>query len=274
MALDASRWRVYASFLPPEIPTVEDTVRAAWSAGNCHRHAHREIMVALSGKGVYGAGGRLYSCDPGSVFFFGHEEEHDCGYPPFAPDADHIWMGMVGGSVLGGIVSIRRGRYRHILKFEWSEAVRAPLGLLESYWAEAESEPFAGTARCRAGLTAALSLVLLELLRVRRAGEADVSHLPSPAERAVRVVAEHIRETGGRGCDLRTLADLAGYDRFYFLRLFKRCIGRTVHQYVDECRRVKVAEWTAAGRPQKEIAAALGFSSPAVFSRWKRLRMR
>ena len=78
----------------------------------------------------------------------------------------------------------------------------------------------------------------------------------------------------GRGVTLDMLARISGYSKFHFLRLFQRCTGQTVHTYIDHCRRQRVEAMLQQGCAKKEIAAALGFSCPAAFSRWLKVSSR
>jgi AraC-like DNA-binding protein len=91
----------------------------------------------------------------------------------------------------------------------------------------------------------------------------------------VRTVQRHIDAIHGREVTVQSVARLAGYSPYHFLRLFKRHAGCTVHEYVNRARRRRVGELLARGWSQKAIGADLGFSGPASFSRWwKRQRQR
>ncbi len=78
-------------------------------------------------------------------------------------------------------------------------------------------------------------------------------------------IATHLSEAE----DLDVLAHLSGYSKFHFSRIFKACTGETVHTFIDACRLRKSSELLKRGVLCKEVAAALGFSSPAAYSNWR-----
>ena len=86
----------------------------------------------------------------------------------------------------------------------------------------------------------------------------------------IAAICRHIRKTGGADASLQNLAQIAGYSKFHFLRLFQRHTGQSIHAYVNQSRLLKVEAMLARGLILKTIAAELGFSCPAAFSRWYR----
>ena len=86
----------------------------------------------------------------------------------------------------------------------------------------------------------------------------------------IKAICRYIRKTGGADASLDHLAQVAGYSKFHFLRLFRQYKGQSVHEYVNQSRLRKVEALLAGGLALKAIAAELGFSCPAAFSRWYR----
>jgi AraC-like DNA-binding protein len=64
------------------------------------------------------------------------------------------------------------------------------------------------------------------------------------------------------------LAEMSGYSKFHFLRIFRTHTGMYLHDYINFCRLERVARMQKNGCYKKEIASALGFSSLSAFSRW------
>ncbi|MBA3686750.1 MAG: helix-turn-helix transcriptional regulator [Planctomycetes bacterium] len=98
---------------------------------------------------------------------------------------------------------------------------------------------------------------------------------PQPAahdaqSEAIDAILHHIDHCSGRGVSIEHLARIAGYSPFHFTRVFRKRTGRTVHQYVDECRRRAYRDLRAQSFPHRAIAERLGFSCASAFSRWLR----
>jgi AraC-like DNA-binding protein len=71
---------------------------------------------------------------------------------------------------------------------------------------------------------------------------------------------------------LESLARVGGMNKFALLRQFKRAFGTTPHHYLISLRVERARARLAAGEPPAVVAAALGFSDQAHFSRhFKRL---
>ena len=73
---------------------------------------------------------------------------------------------------------------------------------------------------------------------------------------------------------LESIADIAGFSKFHFSRLFKQCSGQNFYDYL--CfKRIKTAEMLLLKPtlPITEIALQSGFSSLSTFNRtFKRLK--
>ena len=83
-------------------------------------------------------------------------------------------------------------------------------------------------------------------------------------------IRRHIETANGKGCGLDSLARIAGYSKYHFLRLFHKHIGMTLHEYVDRCRRQAYRRLAADGLRQNAIADALGFAHPSTLTRWRK----
>ncbi len=100
----------------------------------------------------------------------------------------------------------------------------------------------------------------------------DLNPIPEePVQRrVVRMIQEHLEETGGADMSPAELARMSGYSKSHFMGMFKRLTGTTLQEYLDDCRWRKALEMQARGYARCNIAANLGFSCPASFSRWFR----
>jgi AraC-like DNA-binding protein len=80
--------------------------------------------------------------------------------------------------------------------------------------------------------------------------------------RARRFMDEHCCDT----LDLQTISGCAFLSRYHFIRLFKRCYGRTPHKYLTERRMEAAKALLAANTPVAETCHRVGFDSPNTFS--------
>ncbi len=259
-------WRLIASFL--DQPTaVTDPERLAWSNAHAHAHAYREILITLRGDGVYGCHDRLHRCTPVTVIFFDAHEPHDFGYPPGADTVEHLWLVVLPAQLFIRHLEVRNGAIPADAPTWVLDTPPAATRLSESWdWARGSRHLPHSLRRLR--LVGALSDII--------SATAELDLVEGPGERlrvqetAVDAVCQHLRETAGRGASLDTLARMAGYSRFHFLRVFKRHTGCTVLRYIDRCRLHRARDLQAANYTQQAIADELGFASPSSFSRWLR----
>jgi AraC-like DNA-binding protein len=81
-------------------------------------------------------------------------------------------------------------------------------------------------------------------------------------------VCRHIDEHCVRELAIDELAELAGYSKFHFARLFKSCIGVSCHDYVTRQRILRAEQLLADPLlPVTEVAMRAGFGSLATFNR-------
>ncbi len=80
---------------------------------------------------------------------------------------------------------------------------------------------------------------------------------------------EHIHQSTDQPPTLEELADVASMSARHFARRFETLLGCTPHAYVTARRFARAREMLLEERfKTHQIADALGFSSPATFSRW------
>jgi len=66
--------------------------------------------------------------------------------------------------------------------------------------------------------------------------------------------------------DLKTIAEFSFLSKYHFIRLFKRCYGRTPHQYLTEKRIECAKKLITSNYTVVETCYAIGFSSRNSFS--------
>lgn len=263
----ADRWRFAANAFPGEVPPARRCPHDAWMRAHIDAHHHREVLIPLSGRGYYGLSGRSYPTRPGVVFLFDVMEPHDFRYPPGHAPAEHLWFFFTRGQCG---VSLMRVGGSHGHSTQWQHSyLLSDLGLasVQAIFPNADSPvPVEGQRR---RCVAALSLLVAAL--VEKGCE------PQPATRVagvqnevVRDVIRHIQEAHGHGCRLESLARIAGYSKYHFLRVFQEHAGMPLRRCVAEARAHGFRKMTADGLPLKVIAHRLGFAYPSALCRWRR----
>ncbi|MEN6643867.1 MAG: AraC family transcriptional regulator [Armatimonadia bacterium] len=269
--LAPERWALVTPELA-ELEPCEDARHQRWMEVNTHCHAHREICLITRGEGVHGCGGAMYHFTPGTVFYFEAFVGHDQVPPPYMDGVDQLWFSVVKDSVVARLIEVRNGEFGFGGRFRELLTDRE-LGVTDcgSLLSRIQLTGMPGEL-CLLQLRAAVMTLVSALLAVGYAP--PVPELADDFQgRVITMVARHIAETAGRGESLDSLARLAGYSKYHFLRLFQQHTGRSVHEYIDECRLQRVSAGLAKGHTQRQIAEELGFSSAAVFCRWyKRYR--
>ncbi|MCE5241480.1 helix-turn-helix domain-containing protein [bacterium] len=266
--LDWRRWRLVSRQIPREVEWVEDRRHKRWMADHSHSHSHTEVMVVLRGCGLMGYEGRVYPYTSGTIFCFGPNETHDLEMPEWGQETEMLWIVLMGRKFVARVTQFRpdlpRGRKTmgHLVMAEDSGLMVANpvVDLLEAGARRTDVRSMQ--------LHAGVQLLVAAL--ISQGDESDRFPEGRVQQRIVRMVQEMMEETGGAKLTPAELARVSGYSKSHFMRLFRHWTGRTVQDYLDECRWRRVHELVYAGLRQYQIAATLGFSSPASFSRWAR----
>ena len=86
----------------------------------------------------------------------------------------------------------------------------------------------------------------------------------------IKTIVRHIQESRGCGCRLESLARIAGYSKYHFLRLFQKHSGLSLQSCVNNSRAQAFRKMAAAGMPLRVISSDLGFAFPSALCRWRR----
>lgn len=226
-----------------------------------------EVLIALQGKTVYGLNNQVYPCGPGTVFVFDPAIPHDDYYPPWTPAITHLWIAFVQDKAMAWLMSGREDQIRTKCNLkcllDLKDTVLWQDGVSSLFHEEKPRELI------RLRLSAALTDIIVTLVEEGyRATTADQHHLFQREK--IETICRHIQATGGADATLDNLAQIAGYSKFHFLRLFRQHTGQSIHEYVNQARLRKAEDLRAQGLTFKAIAVELGFSCPAAFSRWYR----
>jgi AraC-like DNA-binding protein len=265
---NAEHWRLVASGLPEEVPAVRHRAHDAWALRHVDVHPNREMLVVLSGAGYQSLCGRTYPARPGTAFFFDAMEPHDRHYSPTQPSADHLWFHFMPDRCSLRFLRVRKGRGDY--RSGWHGWYTLPeLGLATAdvlFPGSASSSP-PETVRRRCA--AAFALLMTSL--VEKGYEKPQAHPKEDFHSGIiQTIVRHIQESHGRGCRLESLARIAGYSKYHFLRLFQKHTGLSLQTCVNNSRVQAFRKMAAAGTPLRVISSDLGFAFPSTLCRWRR----
>ena len=92
-------------------------------------------------------------------------------------------------------------------------------------------------------------------------------HFPLEHQVAQVVSAKQfIEQHASSDINLDTIAGNAFFSKYHFIRIFKRCYGRTPYQYLIEVRLQKAKQLLQSGLSVSDTCVSVGFTSPTSFA--------
>ncbi len=268
--LTPATWRVLAPGAGFEAEPSFNPRARAFARTHRHSHPHVEIVITLSGEVVYGCFGGVYRLVPGTVAVFVPGDDHQVGFGPASRRADQLGVGVMKHKFVARRVVITNGRETPedttiIAGHESDTGLNFATTIAHLCMPDGGVPSAVVRARVLA-LTGALTAAIV----ARGHGTGTVPGQAAETDRVIETIQEHLDATCGCNAKLDTLAEVSGFSKFHFMRLFQRRAGMTVHTYIDHCRRRKVSQLLKKGWSKKAIAAEIGFSCIQSFSRWSR----
>jgi AraC-like DNA-binding protein len=265
---NAEGWRFVASALPQEVAAVRNHAHDAWARRHVDVHASRELLIVLAGTGHQSLCGKTYPARPGTVFFFDAMEPHDSWYSPAHPPAEHLWFHFTPDKCSVRFVRVGGGRDERRSGWHgWYTLPELRLSAAEVLFPG--SAPLSPPETVRRRCAAALALLVTSLVEKGYEKPRARSKEDFHAE-IVQTIVRHIHESHGRGCRLESLARIAGYSKYHFLRLFRKHAGMSLQSCVNSSRVQAFRKMAAAGAPMRVISSDLGFAFPSALCRWRR----
>lgn len=261
-------WQIVSSLCPPDITPVDGRLHPiALQVAAVHYDPCPQISIFLQGEGVVCIGKTVYPCKPGSVFFVDAFEHHSYHFNDLQSPADLYRINVLHGYYVVRYWPHREGEMiETVSQDDILTDIEAGV-LLGKQMEDLRHSTLAPThVRTRlVAATAVLAGAIAERHLLRRQRERGDFQ-----REVVEAVRRHIVETLDREQTLDDLARVAGYSKYHFARVFRQETGQSVHEYVDTCRLARMGKLEGEGKSQKQIAAALGFSSPTAFAKWRR----
>lgn len=256
-------WRVVSNFFcDPGVSPVSAPPYAEKQKVQFHPET-REIMISLQGNYVFRFNHKYYECLPGTIFLIDRNIEHEDGYAGNAEGILHLWTYTHQQNTVIHCVSMRRRKLKNLTIAFMHPSAGPDLDTLWDLWEQADSEPKRQWYLQQLKLYLAYSFSMFFLHPDQNSG--NLSRF-----RLIEVAMERIRLELSRGISIGDLAQIIGYSRFHFAHLFKRLTGRTVLDYINQCRRERLELLSKQNLSPKEIASELGFQGVHSYYQWLR----
>ncbi len=231
-----------------------------------HSHKHREILFVLEGKSNFMLGGHWYTIGPGTVVFIEPWEEHEFYYANDDSNLLHLWVSInpknIGAMLLtlDEVGSLERKHY-------FASCSGPILQILSEHWTRMYNQKHRNDELNALMLKRSFDLVLSEL--VYEVVMQYEEHPRKKREDIINFVNDYIENHNGCDCTLSQLEKLTGYTYYYLSHLYRSYYGKTIGHAINEARMKYFLKqgWRAN---MKEVADALGFSSPGTFWKWRR----
>jgi AraC-like DNA-binding protein len=233
-----------------------------------HEHACFELALVLEGGGVRGLGDVVEACEDGDLCLSAGGTPHGCSARrPGAPVRAMV-VHFSRAAVAGALAAPELGTVRALLERARQGVVvgGGTRDLVVREMLRLLGEP-PGSWRRPVRLLDALGLIATSVdvrtvLAPRSGRSADLG------DARLREVSGYVEECGLQDISHREAAARAGLSPSAFSRFFRRVVGRTFEDYVNDLRIAAACRLLVSSRrPVLEIAFASGFNSAAHFNR-------
>jgi AraC-like DNA-binding protein len=262
--LAADQRQTVSSLLPADIPQVDALPQCKWRETHFHLHSHREAMLVLSGTGTLSLNGKVYRTQPGTLLLIDRKERHDEGYHPENGQGRHLWL-MIHDDLVNCILDEVDNQGNFSVRERYLFSSVELISKLNDLWDRRKQLNAALVVR---GIQAILEIILCELVWNDSLATSKSETIADSHHKLTKVIEQHIQNNHGANSSIQELATISGYSAIHLMRIFRRYTGKTIHEYVDACRKKHYRHCLTRNLRRKEIAAELGFSSIASLSHW------
>ena len=229
------------------------------------RHPFSECFFCTAGVCEYFLNGEALTLSPGAFCWIRSWIPHQYGFRPSCDDwCEQLWFSVHSGEIRYGLFRSRE---------DGLFLARSPQGVLPGEYAvlfhrlAEEWETRMDEFRMRRFFELALAEIAA---RLRHPGDDGGSR----EEGIAGALKSCIRTRNGANCSLVELERIFGYSRSHLSHLFRAETGISIGEYIRQIRLEYTERALRRGMKHKEIAAELGFSSPAAFWLWRDRRRR
>ena len=235
-------------------------------------HSHtdiNEILLVLDGECEFIIGDRVYRGGAGTALFIESGTKHESYYPATAPAGRHLWI-LVMPNYLAYNLFQTDGRccerdpvlqgfhhYDPLFQPMFNRALGNAVGS-------------GGDEVSIRELELLIQLRATQIVNIREeAARFGAYGTEKHGQLIVKRAKEYIDQQCGKNCSIDLLAQMAGYSRSNFIRLFRKHAECSVLEYINRARIVRCKSMSPR-TPLKMFAQALGFSSASAFLHWRK----
>ncbi|MEG1811759.1 MAG: AraC family transcriptional regulator [Clostridia bacterium] len=212
------------------------------------------IKYVLSGKGYLSYGGQDYEVTPGSIMWIDCEHPQSYGTSPDTGRWHILWVHFTGAN--------SRWYYEQFLRLNNGSVVAelAPGNCVATSIRQLLSLYEQGaTAASDVRASAILTGIMADCIERKRA---DAASMPECVHRARIYLSEHYASK----ITLDDLSQRYAMDKYYFQKLFKRCIGLSPNEYLLIVRLTRAKELLReTPKSIREVALEVGVGNPSYF---------
>jgi len=255
------KWLADDLFFQSMVDGGEDNSSNQRVSAEQENHREREILLIFEGETEFILDGKVFPATPGTVFFLDHWVSHQRSYAKGAPDFVHMWFHFHKDRLSGNIMQMKNNSLFWGSTWSFPEEVGV---FLEYRWDRLVSSALTLKER-RAMYRSMLRTLREELIHMLQSPDKPLTGNP-----VLERVESYIKMNYGRNCSFSELEVIAGRNKSYIMRGFRKKHGVTVGEYINQVRRGFAAVAESQGMTQKEIADQLGFGSASAYWLWKK----
>jgi AraC-like DNA-binding protein len=222
------------------------------------------VLFSFEGSCPFGFKHEVVQIRSQSVLFVEKLQYHALFYPEGTPDITHLWVTFAETEhrVFPSMVCVRNGRPKafHLPR---PRLLEEPYHRFIEKWDTAEADADNSDYNAEHLKVLAVDVAMDLLDRARHDDQPDGS-----PDAVVRTVKTFIDTHPEHTLDLEELAEISGYSKYHFHRMFRELTGETPHAYTTRRRVAHAHQLLAYGYSCHAVAEDLGFGSLAAFSRW------
>ena len=236
-------------------------------------HSHedmREILLVLEGECEMLIGDRVCRGGPGTLMLVDAGDIHQFFYPAHSRPSRHVWFMFKPHYMVFSAVSDDGSRQRTLPAFRdyrcFDQYIIDAVGKSWNALISGDS-----SAEDLAEFKTLIRLISIRQVKSYDDALAEDARLSTKRNRDKKLwnVMRYIEYQCGKDCSIDTLAQISGYSRTHFVRLFRDYAGCSVLDYINCQRRLRY-QLRHHNAPLKSVAEDLGFHSVAAFLHWRK----
>ena len=221
-------------------------------------------MIQLSGTSRYMLNNRVYDFEPGTAGMVERFVPHTPYYTKNDQHLLQLWIRFYGEEISGSLIKVySEGKYDFI-----RQEIDFPMGLgnlIHFRWDQLNRQICASEQTVMDFMKMPIEMILDDFFL-----QENYTLISPGKEKLSDFLKDYIRACYGCNCSITELQKISGYSASHLSHMFQKETNETIRAFINRVRLDYARSALINGCKQKEIADALGFSSPAAFGNWFR----